>query len=551
MPSITINGTVHEFEQGQTILEIALSNEVEIPHYCYHPGLSIAASCRICLGEVWAPNPRNDNALEAWPKLVPTCQQTASDGMVVYTDSPKATANQRQVMEFLLINHPVDCPVCDQAGECHLQDYSYQYGRGESRFKEDKDKNPKKNVGENVLLYSDRCIMCTRCVRFTREVSGTGELMIDGRGGLEEIDVFPGMALDNEIASNVIDICPVGALLDKDFLFQQRVWFLTKTASIDGITSSGDNIFVEHNEGVVHRIKPRTNLDMNGWWITDEVRYGWHFVQAENRLRMPLIRGGDAYEQHEAGVAWTDSIAHANKVLQDAHAGGGSLGVLISPMLSCEDAFLLAKWVRSIDPSATLGVGPVPVHGEDKVFPRGFTVRAEKAPNARGVRRVLEGIAGKAPLEADEFQAKCASGSFAAVAMTGNYPSDWVTQEWIDALADTPFVLIDTLDNRLVHAAEVTLPGATWMEKSGTFQNVNNVLQSFHRAINPVDYCKSEAQLALDLMAALVDGHARGFDAEEVRAEISALNGLESFQSDVQHPEEISKVESDMVYVDL
>ena len=268
MPTITINGTVHEFEQGQTILQIALANEVEIPHYCYHPGLSIVANCRICLGEVWAPNPRNDNALEAWPKLVPTCQQEASEGMVVYTNSPKATANQRQVMEFLLINHPVDCPVCDQAGECHLQDYSYQYGRGESRFKEDKHKQPKKSVGENVLLYSDRCIMCTRCVRFTREVTGTGELMVEGRGGTEEIDVFPGLPLDNELASNVIDICPVGALLDKDFLFQQRVWFLTKTPSIDGITSSGDNIFIEHNEGTVHRLKPRTNLDVNGWWIT-------------------------------------------------------------------------------------------------------------------------------------------------------------------------------------------------------------------------------------------------------------------------------------------
>ena len=551
MPTITINGTVHEFEQGQTILQIALANEVEIPHYCYHPGLSIVANCRICLGEVWAPNPRNDNALEAWPKLVPTCQQEASDGMVVYTNSPKATANQRQVMEFLLINHPVDCPVCDQAGECHLQDYSYQYGRGESRFKEDKHKQPKKSVGENILLYSDRCIMCTRCVRFTREVTGTGELMVEGRGGTEEIDVFPGLPLDNELASNVIDICPVGALLDKDFLFQQRVWFLSKTPSIDGITSSGDNIFIEHNEGVVHRLKPRTNLDVNGWWITDEVRYGWHFVHSEDRLRMPVIRGHDGFDVEQAAEAWGEALVRTNTTLETAHAGGKRLAVVVSPMLSCEDAFLLAKWVRSIDPEATLAVGPVPVHGEDKVFPQGFTVRAEKCPNARGVRRVLKGILGEAPIEFDAFVERCGKGGFGGVVLTGNYPSDWLTDELIDALSGTPFILFDTLENRLVNAAEVVLPSATWLEKSGTFQNAKDVLQAFERGVEPVEFSKSESQIALDLMANRIQGVPRRFDAEEVRAEITALNGLQNFRGEVAHPSEETRVESDMVFVDL
>ena len=551
MPTITINGTVHEFEQGQTILQIALANEVEIPHYCYHPGLSIVANCRICLGEVWAPNPRNDNALEAWPKLVPTCQQEASDGMVVYTNSPKATANQRQVMEFLLINHPVDCPVCDQAGECHLQDYSYQYGRGESRFKEDKHKQPKKSVGENILLYSDRCIMCTRCVRFTREVTGTGELMVEGRGGTEEIDVFPGLPLDNELASNVIDICPVGALLDKDFLFQQRVWFLSKTPSIDGITSSGDNIFIEHNEGVVHRLKPRTNLDVNGWWITDEVRYGWHFVHSEDRLRMPVIRGHDGFDVEQAAEAWGEALVRTNTTLETAHAGGKRLAVVVSPMLSCEDAFLLAKWVRSIDPEATLAVGPVPVHGEDKVFPQGFTVRAEKCPNARGVRRVLKGILGEAPIEFDAFVERCGKGGFGGVVLTGNYPSDWLTDELIEALSGTPFILFDTLENRLVNAAEVVLPSATWLEKSGTFQNAKDVLQAFERGVEPVEFSKSESQIALDLMANRIQGVPRRFDAEEVRAEITALNGLQNFRGEVAHPSEETRVESDMVFVDL
>ncbi len=552
MPSITINGRPHEFEPGETILQVALRNEVEIPHYCYHPSLSIVANCRICLAEVWAPNPRNDNKLEPFPKLVPTCQQTASEGMVVHTESPKSIANQKQVMELLLINHPVDCPVCDQAGECHLQDYSYQYGRGESRFREDKNKQPKKSVGPNVLLYSDRCIMCTRCVRFTREVTGTGELMVDGRGSTEQIDVFPGVALDNELASNVIDLCPVGALLDKDFLFKQRVWFLTKTASVDGLTSSGDNIWVEHSEGEVRRLKPRENPEVNKWWITDEVRYGWKFVHSEDRLRMPAVHDRDPFDLSTAGDAWRESIAATNRTLESAAADGGRLGLLVSPMLSCEDAYLLARWVKTIDPEAVFGVGPVPVEGEDRAYGE-YVVRAEKAPNARGVRRVLGGVLGDQSkvLDAAAFKARASNGEFAATVITGNYPSQWVTPDFAAAITSRPFVLLDTLDNPLVEQAAVLLPGATWVEKTGSFQNAADRVQAFERAIQPIDFCKSEAQIAIDLMAELEGRPATRYDAEQTRAEISTLPGLGGFRGEVARPEAKVSIESDMVTVDL
>ena len=552
MPSITINGQAHDFEPGETILQIALRNEVEIPHYCYHPGLSIAANCRICLAEVWAPNPRNEGKLEPWPKLVPTCQQTASEGMVIHTDSPKSVANQKQVMELLLINHPVDCPVCDQAGECHLQDYSYQYGRGESRFREDKNKQPKKSIGPNVLLYSDRCIMCTRCVRFTREVTGTGELMVDGRGSTGQIDVFPGMALDNELASNVIDLCPVGALLDKDFLFKQRVWFLTKTPSIDGITSSGDNIWIEHNEGIVHRIKPRENLDLNDWWITDEVRYGWKFVHDEGRLRLPAVRGRDPFDPTRAGDAWRESLVAANEVLE-AGARDGRIGLLVSPMLSCEDAYLLAQWVRSIDAEVVFGIGPVPVDGEDRSY-GDYVVRAEKAPNARGVRRVLAGLLGgeaEGILEADAFLAEAKAGRFAATVVTGNYASDWVTPEWAEAVAAKPYILIDTLPSRLVDAASVLLPGATWMEKAGSFQNADDRLQAFERSIATIDYCKGEAQIGIDLLASNEGRAPVKYDPEQTRAEISTLPGLAGFRGEIVRPAAKVSLESDMLTVDL
>ncbi len=552
MPELTINGKKYPFKPGQSILQAALDQEVEVPHYCYHPGLSVVANCRICLGEVWAPNPKTGK-LEPFPKLVPTCQQPASEGMVVYTDSPKAVANQKAVMEFLLINHPVDCPVCDQAGECHLQDYSYQYGRGQSRFTEAKNKQPKKDVGPHVLLYSDRCIMCTRCVRFTREVTGTNELMVDGRGSTEQIDVFPGMALDNELSGNVVDLCPVGALLDKDFLFQQRVWFLKKTPSIDGITASGDNISVEHNDGRVYRVKPRTNMEVNQWWITDEVRYGWKFVHAENRITMPSIKGKPAFDALKPMEAWRASCAAANTALDAARGAGRGLALLVSPMLSCEDAYELARYALSVDPDAMLAVGPVPFHGEDKTFAGGFTIRAEKAPNARGVRRVLEALAGGRPVaNAQGFESALASGKYGAAIVTGNYPSDWVTPSLAKALGSVGTVVaIDTLPNAVTEMAAVVLPGAAWVEKAGSFENATGRLQGFEQAITPVEHAKAEAQIALDLAAARAGSQAAHFCADGTRSEMAKLAGLECMANAMHAPEKSGTVESDMQLVEL
>src|SRR5688572_20370045 len=336
MPIVTINGRACEFQPGQMILQAANTAGVSIPQYCYHGGLSIVASCRICLGECWAVNAKTGK-LEPYMggKLLPTCQTPALDGMVVYTDSPKSVQNQKAVMEYLLINHPLDCPVCDQAGECLLQDFSYEYGRGVSRFEETKVKNPKKDLGPHVYLYADRCIMCSRCVRFTREVTGTGELLVAGRGNKSEIDVFPGVPLDNELSANVVDLCPVGALLDKDFLFTQRVWFLSETPSIDGITASGDNIRIDHNEGRVYRVKPRTNMAVNKWWISDEIRYGWKFVHREDRLRSPArMQYGSQVE-----CDWNRAYDETRDKLKTAvkEKGPGSLALLVSPMLSCEE----------------------------------------------------------------------------------------------------------------------------------------------------------------------------------------------------------------------
>jgi len=508
MPTIIINGKTCEFTPGQKILEVANEAEIEIPQYCYHPGLSIPAQCRICLAEIWAPNPRNDNKLEPMMggKLLPTCSTDAAEGMVVYADAPNAVANQKAVMEYLLINHPLDCPVCDQAGECSLQDYSYKYGRSASRFEETKVKQPKKNLGPEVYIYSDRCIMCTRCVRFAQEVPGTSELMIDGRGNMSQIDIFPGQALDNELAGNVIDLCPVGALLDKDFLFTQRVWFLKKTPSIDGLTASGDNISIEHNQGKVYRFKPRTNMAINKWWITDEVRYGWKFIHSENRLTEPQRRQHGVLSESP----WQRAIEQAIDGLKAASIDAGKrLGLVVSPMLSCEDAYLLAKLAKAIDPEAVLALGPVPIAGEDKTFPPGadetdlnfFKLYAEKAPNARGVRRVLEAFGPVSDF--NDWLGQVNNGPIGATVVTGNYPSNWVTDDIAKAIQKTHLVLLDTLHSPLVDCADVVVPAATWAEKAGTFENARNMIQAFEQAIPVVGRSKAEAQFALDALAVM------------------------------------------------
>jgi len=549
MAKITIDGKECHFEGKKMIIQVANENGVEIPQYCYHPGMSIVASCRICLAEVASPNPRNDNKLELIPKLVPTCQTPAADGMVVTTNSPKSIANQKAVMEYLLINHPLDCPVCDQAGECKLQDFSFEYGRSESRFLEDKIKQPKKDIGEHVYLYSDRCIMCSRCVRFTKEVTGTKEIGIFGRGSAEQIDIFPGKPLNNELSGNVVDICPVGALLDKDFLFTQRVWFLTKTPSIDGITASGDNIFIEHNEDRIYRIKPRTNLEVNKWWTSDEIRYGWKFVHSEDRLQKPMRQQLGTPVEADWDRAYAEVVDNFRKVVSEK--GAGSLAVLVSPMLTCEEAWLLGKFVKAIDSQATLAVGPVPIQGEDKTFPGGYTIYAEKCPNSRGVRKALESLVSDPAqvLNYDDFLAKLSdkATTVGAVLVTGNFPSKWTTKELTTALSRKFVALIDTLPNDLTAKADVLMPGKTWAEKGGTFQNVQGRFQVFDPALKRVvELARSEGQIATDLLAAIGEGARGAYDDHAVRQQMGDILG-----GAVELPACGRHAEADMQYVEL
>ncbi len=544
MQKLTIDGRECTWEGKKSILEVALDNNVEIPHYCYHPGMSVVASCRICLAEVGSPNPRNDNKVELIPKLVPTCQTPAADGMEVHlSNSPKTLANQKSVMEMLLINHPLDCPVCDQAGECSLQDYSYQYGRSQSRFEETKIKQPKKDLGPNVLLYSDRCIMCSRCVRFTREVTGTSEIGIFGRGSSEQIDVFPGKPLDNELSANVIDICPVGALLDKDFLMSMRVWNLKKTPSIDGITASGDNLSIETNEDKIYRVKPRTNMDVNTWWTSDEIRYGWKFVHSPGRLRSPLHKVHGTLEELDWNAAYAQVFEQLE--LTVLKKGRGTTALVVSPMLASEEAYLLGKMITAIDEKAVLAVGPVPRNGEDKTFPGGYTVYAEKAPNARGVRHALEMVTDHVKTF-DELMADLTHNK--SLILTGNYPSEWATPEVVAAASDKNryTVVIDTLLSAIIEAADVVLPGATWVEKSGSFENVNGRHQHFEQALPVIEMAKTEGQIALDLLAVAGQLDRQRYDPFNWRTEMG-----DAFATAMHLPAAADAKVADVEYVQL
>jgi NADH-quinone oxidoreductase subunit G len=513
MPKITVDGQPIDAKPGQMILQACNDAGHAIPQYCYHPGLSIPASCRICLVEV-----------EGLPKLVPSCQTPIRDGMVVHSKSSKAIANQKQVMEYLLINHPLDCPVCDQAGECLLQDYSYDYGRSQSRFEEDKVKNPKKDVGDSIYLYADRCIMCTRCVRFTREVSGTSELFVEGRGHREEIAIFPGRPVNNKLAGNVVDLCPVGALLDKDFLFKQRVWLLKEVPSISPVDSGGENIWLHQNEGVVYRVKPRYNPDVNTWWISDDTRYSYRAVHSTKRLKVAKRpQHGTQSDTTVSGA--TDAAVTALKQIVTEH-GQGSLYAVLSPMMACEEAYLLGQVIRSIDPQALLVLGPVPSTGQNEVFRNSLTgkqtfeIQAEKVPNAAGVRRVMTGLGGPQAAFADLAELRREDvqrlrGGW----IVGGYLSDWVGSA--DVLppvlrrGGSFRVVQDILPNALTDSADVLIPAAAWAEKDGTWENYQGRLQVFGAAVIAPEGARREGDVYLAIL-----GRPGLYNAAAVRKEM-------------------------------
>src|SRR3954470_10345208 len=283
MPKCTIDGREVEFTPGQNLIEVAKKAGIDIPFFCYHPGLSVVAQCRMCTVEI-----------EKMPKLQTACSTVATEGMVVKTKSERALQNQKSVMEFLLINHPLDCPICDKSGECDLQDNSYKYGDSYQRYTEERRTYLDLDMGPVIKKNMNRCIHCTRCIRFGDEIAGVHEMVAVQRGNNTEITTVDGRPLETDYAANYADICPTGSLTLKDFRFKKRVWFLKKTPTVCEGCSKGCNMEIHEDANVIYRCVPRENLEINKWWLCDEGRFNFHYVNAEDRVVDPATPVGGA-----------------------------------------------------------------------------------------------------------------------------------------------------------------------------------------------------------------------------------------------------------------
>ncbi|HEX4955632.1 MAG TPA: molybdopterin-dependent oxidoreductase [Thermoanaerobaculia bacterium] len=493
MPIVTINDRTVEVETGTNLIEAAREVGVQIPHYCYHPRLSIVGQCRMCLVKV-----------EGMPKLQAGCStQVMKDGMVVRTDTDEVAEAQRSMMEFLLINHPLDCPICDQAGECGLQDYSFKHGVASSRFEyEDKRTYPQKEripLGPTVLLNMNRCIQCTRCIRFTHEIAGTGELGFFQRGARTEIGTFPGKPLEGDLSTCVVDICPVGALTSTRFRFAERVWYLDKKPSICTGCDVGCNVTLEHRRGEVRRLKPRFNPEVNDHWMCDDGRATHERWKALPRLQTPRVtRNG----QGAMPATWREAL---DLVARKLERGGseGSIAFLGSGFLSTEEAFLLTAIAEKVgSPHRTVASG----HGKAHRIPnqQGGISGRESSPNRRGAE-----LAGLVPGPGSFDAASLLAGDKAAdCAVLFVADSDFGPEAHDPAVVERLrrarfLVVMGWADTDLARAADVVLPVATPAEKSGTFVNVAWRAQAFEAAFPPPAQVRSGVELLVDLVSRL------------------------------------------------
>jgi NADH-quinone oxidoreductase subunit G len=484
MPKLVIDGEEIEVAAGATILQAALTRGREIPHYCYHAGLSIAGNCRMCLVEV-----------EKQPKLVIGCYTPVADGMVVHTASAKVKQARSAMMEFFLINHPLDCPICDQAGECRLQEYAVDHGAGASRYTEPRLALSKAvDIGPHVMLDQERCIQCSRCIRFCDEVTRTSELGFFERGERSQIGIFPGKRLDNAYSGNVVDLCPVGALTLKEFRFKTRVWYLKNTPTICAGCARGCNIVVSVGQQQtmmttsgqlddrVKRIVPRVNEDVNAYWICDEGRMSYAREQGAVRLEAARIAGANA--PYDAAVA-----AAAARLA--AAAVAGKLGVIASPRTLCEDLYAWNELVARLG-TATRGVRML-LEGHDDAL----LVRADKGANSLGAAWIL----GHAARESDVLAA-VAAGKVTTVLVLGDTldPKDTAALP-AGAGGKVEVVFVGPFASGVAEQAAVALPSASWSEADGTYVNFDGRAQRVRRCHLPLHEARPGWRIAADVAA--------------------------------------------------
>lgn len=523
-----------------TMIQATEAAKTDVPHYCYHPKLPIAGNCRMCLVEFGTPalgpdrkpvmNPDGTPKIAKSPRPAIACATPISPGMEIYTKTPAVKQMREGVLESLLINHPLDCPICDQAGECKLQEYSVDYGQSASRFVEAKVHKPKAvDLGPRIMLDAERCILCTRCIRFTRDVAGDDALGIVNRGSYNTIATYPGMPFNNNYTLNTVDICPVGALTSKDFRFQMRVWFLKETKSVCTSCATGCNVLISSREEKIYRYTPRDNDGVNGPWMCDAGRLNYKWIQREDRLKDVLVRGEKS--------SWTVALSEIADKLKQAPAG--SVAIVASARQTNEELWLLSKL------KAKLGAisDSVPRIGKGD----NLLVDEDKNPNTNGAR--LTGMSfTEMGINLSKIAAGIARGEIKTLIVFGEdllmnsvksdklrdkeLTSEVVSEHGITAellrKLDT-LIVSDILPNATTKFAHYVLPGCAHAEKRGSFTNRDGRVQKFMQAIQPKGDARAEWDFLHDLVYNVTGKN--GFLTieglfNEMAKDVPAFNGL-------------------------
>ena len=484
MPKLSIDGREVEVPEATTVIQAAEKLGIFVPRYCYHPALSIAGNCRICLVEI-----------EKIPKLQIACNTPVAAGMVVHTKSGKAEDGRRAVLEFLLANHPLDCPVCDQSGECDLQNFYLNFGLYNPRFREQKIKKHKAvALGPHVMLDQERCILCSRCVRFTDEITKTGEFGIFHRGDHAELGIYPGTELNNRYSANVVDICPVGALTERDFRFKARVWYLSSAPTVCNGCSQGCNVDLHYaldrphlNDGArVVRVKPRYNPDVNQWWLCDEGRYSFGWI---DRQRLEEVRGPSADTLNAANATWEQALTAIATALP-----GARTGVIASAQLTNEELFLIQEiFKRALGARVSATVPGKPGSQDD------FLMKADKNPNTLGA--TLLGLAGPGTPDAAQIVDEALDGNLDVLWVMGHDLVEPFGEQNVRKLSESVSLLVysGTNQNPTVPWAHWVLPTAAYVEKDGTFVNCHGRVQRIGRVFPPRNNSREDWRILLEL----------------------------------------------------
>ena len=473
MPSFELDGKTVEFEPGEKILSAAMRAGIQIPHYCYHPGMSVVATCRMCMVDVIDMG----NGRPA-PKLQTSCSMDAVEGMKVETMNEKVKDAKELVMEYLLINHPLDCPICDQSGECVLQDYSFEFGSGKSEMEYSKRVYGWRDIGTFVALERNRCIHCTRCDRFTREITGTNEFGMFNRGHELTVDTYSDRPMTNQFQGNMADICPVGAITEKEFRFKRRVWKLKKTPSICVGCSTGCNVTIEYDKNEVFRLKPRDNPDVNKWWMCDQGRLTYKDLNIrENRVAYPLGKTAEGFQE----ISWENAFSAIQEKISELQPTSNEVIGLVDTHASNEELYLFKKLLKEGFDSDQLFFPDLEWEQPVSDFFINSLITSDKNPNRAGARML--GL--KGAKSSEEVTSKIPTGT--KVLLVFGKPFE--DENLLSQAGNIPLVInIAAWQSGWSETADVTLPGrlhsekdATYTNKAGRVQRVNTAIRAFHK----------------------------------------------------------------------